>query len=67
MAFDGVVTLGNILQIATMLTIAVGAYYAVSARMSVFEEMLRGHAATLKQHAAGIRKVIQTSAADPGR
>lgn len=51
MTFDWTVTLGNVLQLVTMIGLAIAGYYAISARMAVFESMLAGHADTLKQHA----------------
>jgi hypothetical protein len=53
-AFDPTVTLGNVIQIGSVIVIAVGAYYAVIGeiriQLATFRQTLEYHASTLTNH-----------------
>lgn len=51
MRFDWTLTFGTVLQIVSMVLLAVAVFNAVSARLSIFENTLKDHAASLARHA----------------
>ena len=51
MHWNGEVTLGNLLTIITLISLAIAAWYGLKARILVFQEMLRTHSQTLMDHA----------------
>lgn len=50
-AFDWTITLGGVLQILTMVLLAVAVFNALAARITIFENTLKNHADSLKAHA----------------
>lgn len=59
MRFDGTITLGTLLQIASMGVLAVALFNALSARMTIFENSLKDHAAKLDGHETKILDLIE--------
>lgn len=51
-AFDNTITLGAVLQIVTLLGVALAAFYAVKNRIEVFQTILQEHGQALHKHDA---------------
>lgn len=60
MRFDATITLGSIVQIATVLIAAVVFFNALSARLSVFENRLNDHASDLQKHERQIYSLLSS-------
>ncbi len=58
MHFDGTVSLGTVLQIASMFVLAVALFNALSARMTIFENSLTSHAIRLDKHETAIYDLV---------
>ncbi len=67
MTFDGTITLGTVLQIASMFILAVAVFNALSARMTVFESSLKDHAARIERHEDTIMALVKELAGVVGR
>ena len=51
MVWDNTITLGNVIQVGTIVVLAAAAYAAFASRWAVLENILDGHTHVLKQHA----------------
>ena len=51
MVWDNTVTLGNVIQVGTIVVLAAVAYAGFSARWAVLEQLIEGHTRTLVDHA----------------
>lgn len=49
--FDATITLGTLIQVGSMGLLAVAVFNAVSARLTIFENILKTHAEFIKDHA----------------
>lgn len=51
MHFDATITLGTLIQVGSMGLLAVAVFNAVSARLTIFENILKTHSDFIKDHA----------------
>ncbi len=59
MHFDSTITLGTVLQIASMFVLAVALFNALSSRMTIFENSLTNHAVRLDKHEDSIYDLVK--------
>lgn len=57
--FTGEVTLGTLLQVGTMIGVAVGLYYKITGKLEEHAAAITRHADTLNSHEDDIRNLIR--------
>ena len=57
--FTGEVTLGTLIQVGTMVAVAVGLYYKITGKLDAHADAINRHADTLNSHEDDIRDLIR--------
>ena len=50
LTFDWTITAGTIIQVATMVILAIAAYHAIKGQLAIFNNTLSTHAKSLEEH-----------------